>query len=117
MPEQDTNAVSFRPDWKLDFSAVPTPVNQLLLRVGVPVGEDQKPSDEIYITFGHIYPPAVIPLPDTGTFEVMGVEDNRAPVTVVGNFSLTRARAEEFRNVLTAWLDGTTAPTGKASRS
>jgi len=103
--EQFEGAISFRPAWDLDPRTVPVPVNQILLRVGLPIANGS-PSGETYVTFGHLTAPAVLTDPVSQGVEVLGtVDKNRVPVTVVGHFAFTRERLAEFRDLLSAWLD------------
>ena len=105
MVDQEPVGVSFRPLWEYDVRATPVPVNQMLLQAGFPT-QDGQPSGEVFVTLGHINPPAVIPNGEGGV-EVFGVEDGRVPVSVVGHFSMTRAKLEEFHGVLSQWLNST----------
>ena len=99
-------SVSIKSQWANNPMNVPTTVNQMLLQLGLPAGEDT-PSDGVYLSFGHMQPPI---LPNPMTDEAKAVLQNTVfTVMPVATIFLTRDRLEQF-NVLIADFLTKTAP-------
>ncbi len=96
----------YQAEWPLDLPA-PVVVNQVLLQGGPNVAGGG-PEGSVYISFGHAAPPVVITPEDNDRVrELLG---GRIDVTVHGTFFMTRARAEEFADLLKTWLNVTQPP-------
>lgn len=90
--------------WRYDAASVPQPVNQFLFQNGVPTRGGAVEAEDVVIVLGWANSPVILPNA-AGEPEVVGIENNTLPVTVVGQFLMTRERVAEFRDILTSWLE------------
>jgi hypothetical protein len=95
---------SYRLNWEFDPRRLPISVNQFMLQTGLPMAPDMSPSGEVFLTLGHAEPPRVLTDGEGGA-QIIGLEGDSMPITVVGHFTLTRPRAEELQRILADWLN------------
>lgn len=107
-PEPAPDAIpegSARLQWDLEPTDVIPAVNQFILQRGLPVG-DSLAEPAVYIAFGHTVPPTVLGTPEDRLAQAKAIAATGVwPVKSYGRFFMTRARAVEFRDLLTNFLD------------
>ena len=91
--------------WQINPMSTPLPVNQIMLQEGVATRTG--PSDEFYITLGHVTPPAIMPGPDGSLPE--GLNGMVVPIVGIGHFAISYERLREFRDVIDQFVDSVAA--------
>lgn len=99
----DFAQVQVQTQWQLNPMVQPTPVNQILIQEGAGTQGGRR-SGELYLTFGHVMPPAIMPGPD-GAISQEALNGVIAPIIPVGQYVITLERLREFRDVLDRFLN------------
>jgi hypothetical protein len=103
MDETPEGTVQVQTFWQVNPGAVPLPVNQVMIQGGGVLGNGEN-SGEYYLSFGHLTPPAITAGPD-GKVDPEAFANLVLPISVVGQFHMSRPRLEEFRVALNEFLD------------
>lgn len=90
--------------WALDPAVVPAFANQCLVQLGVPPLSGKGEQDGIYLTFGHLNPPA---FPGTPEEAQAAANTQMLPVIPVARVVMTRARVTALHAALGELLDAT----------
>jgi hypothetical protein len=102
-----TDQVTLRTEWKAATADDASPVNQVLIQQGFPIGQGGVP-DGVYLTFGHVSPPLINPQA-TPEEVVQFAKDNVLQVRTIAQLYMSIDRLKELEGILADFI-GKVAP-------